>query len=476
MGRYRIRYIPFLEADAVPVLVQDLPGPCPLLAIANFLFLMGKITLRSLSNNSVSIPSSNVLNREQDRTRRAIAMYSEKANASDARSVSNPNGWINFGEPQQEYPSQQFSTSNLYVQKESISFEEIVWLLQCYLQERCEKLIMHKETNTLNNLAKLKPDDINYDSRNIGHTAFDESSCANLLQNIEDALQLIPKIENGIDVNVVFSSVTAFEFTPEIALFDAFGIELVHGWVYDPAVENLKAALGEQSYNSLSTSLFAETDEKRDEENPEIVKLRLVKSFLVSTNQLTEYGVQQLLKLPSHRLYVFFRNNHFSLLSTYPMQGDWNNSLHELVTSSSLICDSPLIVWSTLNVSNDIIFLDAFGLIPSEEETANAKKHNMDRYQQVYSAAYNKELARYNRACYDAEQALLSGLAVESIETPDERLVASQFFIAAVYYPPYVKYMRKQQEMMNRYAQMNTKRLDASKTPSRSSGSDCTIQ
>jgi hypothetical protein len=61
-----------------------------------------------------------------------------------------------------------------------------------------------------------------------------EQHLANLLQNQEDVLRLLPKLEGGLDVNVKFRSAAAFEYTAEIGLFDAFRIRLFHAWVIDP--------------------------------------------------------------------------------------------------------------------------------------------------------------------------------------------------------------------------------------------------
>ena len=59
---------------------------------------------------------------------------------------------------------------------------------------------------------------------------------ANLLQNVQDGIGLLPKLCTGVDVNVRFDSIRGFEYTEEIAVFDLFNIELVHGWLIDPQV------------------------------------------------------------------------------------------------------------------------------------------------------------------------------------------------------------------------------------------------
>lgn len=74
---------------------------------------------------------------------------------------------------------------------------------------------------------------------------------ANLQHNLSDAISLLPKLTTGIDVNVRFDGVRSLEYTGEIAVFDLLGIDLVHGWLYDPQDVNAAAAVGERSYNDL---------------------------------------------------------------------------------------------------------------------------------------------------------------------------------------------------------------------------------
>ena len=64
----------------------------------------------------------------------------------------------------------------------------------------------------------------------------DEEYRVNLHRNIEDAIALLPKLTTGVDVNPRFSSIKAFEFTDETAIFDLLDISLVHGWLVDAQV------------------------------------------------------------------------------------------------------------------------------------------------------------------------------------------------------------------------------------------------
>ncbi len=61
----------------------------------------------------------------------------------------------------------------------------------------------------------------------------------------------------GLDVNVRFTDVNAFEFTGETAIFDLLRLPLVHGWLVDPADAVTAAAVGTMSYNALVERLVS---------------------------------------------------------------------------------------------------------------------------------------------------------------------------------------------------------------------------
>jgi len=53
---------------------------------------------------------------------------------------------------------------------------------------------------------------------------------------MSDAMSVFPKLLTGIDVNIQFKSVSSFEYTPELVVFDLLRIPLLHGWLPDPQV------------------------------------------------------------------------------------------------------------------------------------------------------------------------------------------------------------------------------------------------
>ncbi|KAA8521963.1 hypothetical protein F0562_012723 [Nyssa sinensis] len=88
----------------------------------------------------------------------------------------------------------------------------------------------------------------------------------NQQQNISDAIDLLPRLTTGIDVNIKFKRIDDFEFTPECAIFDLLDIPLYHGWIVDPQDYDTMDAIGTKSYNTLMGELVSlETRNMEDE-------------------------------------------------------------------------------------------------------------------------------------------------------------------------------------------------------------------
>ncbi|KAA8522327.1 hypothetical protein F0562_013312 [Nyssa sinensis] len=85
----------------------------------------------------------------------------------------------------------------------------------------------------------------------------DEGYVENQQQNIADAIDLLPRLATGIDVNIKFTRIDDFEFTPECAIFDLLDIPLYHGWIVDPQDYDTAHAIGSKSYNSLMGELVS---------------------------------------------------------------------------------------------------------------------------------------------------------------------------------------------------------------------------
>ena len=54
-----------------------------------------------------------------------------------------------------------------------------------------------------------------------------DQSNVDLRKNIDDVMSLLPRLQNGLDVNVRYRHSKDYEFTQEIAIFDILGINLV---------------------------------------------------------------------------------------------------------------------------------------------------------------------------------------------------------------------------------------------------------
>ncbi|CAN6200533.1 unnamed protein product [Urochloa humidicola] len=95
----------------------------------------------------------------------------------------------------------------------------------------------------------------------------DEEYVRNREQNIADAIDLLPRLATGIDVNVMFRKIDDFEFTRERAIFDLLDIPLYHGWIVDPQDTEAATAIGSKSYNALASGLAEFKSGKPTEEN-----------------------------------------------------------------------------------------------------------------------------------------------------------------------------------------------------------------
>ncbi|XP_009772020.1 uncharacterized protein [Nicotiana sylvestris] len=95
----------------------------------------------------------------------------------------------------------------------------------------------------------------------------DEGYVENQQQNIADAIDLLPRLATGIDVNIKFRRIDDFEFTRECAIFDLLDIPLYHGWIVDPQDHDTANAIGSKSYNTLMGELVALETQNMDTEN-----------------------------------------------------------------------------------------------------------------------------------------------------------------------------------------------------------------
>ncbi|KAI8053842.1 hypothetical protein BDF22DRAFT_681587 [Syncephalis plumigaleata] len=193
---------------------------------------------------------------------------------------------------------------------------------------------------------------------------------------VNSVLGLLPKLQYGLDIDLKFSSPRGFVQSDELLVFQAFNIELVHGWCVDPSDEIAWKVLCRQgmSYNAMvelivqgedtsksladnanaRLSMHDTTDEDdgddiveiRDGQQPDIVHDALVaRDFLeMNATQLTSYGLDVLREsIPLGNLCILFRNNHFATLYKHPDQ-----TLYLLVTDAGLATQNSA-VWEVFS-------------------------------------------------------------------------------------------------------------------------------
>ncbi|KAK9542748.1 hypothetical protein VZT92_000584 [Zoarces viviparus] len=191
-----------------------------------------------------------------------------------------------------------------------------------------------------------------------------EAQRLNYEQNMSDAMAVLHKLQTGLDVNVKFTGVRVFEYTPECIVFDLLDIPLYHGWLVDPQMHDIVKAVGNCSYNQLVEKIIS----CKQSDNSELAGEGIVaEQFLSSTaTQLTYHGLCELTStVQEGELCVFFRNNHFSTMIKYKGQ------LYHLVTDQGFLTEEK-VVWESLhNVDGDGNFCDSeFRLRPpSNPET-----------------------------------------------------------------------------------------------------------
>lgn len=199
----------------------------------------------------------------------------------------------------------------------------------------------------------------------------------NFQQNMSDAMAVLPKLSTGLDVNVRFTGVSDFEYTPECIVFDLLDIPLYHGWLVDPQSPETVNAVGKLSYNQLVEKII---EFKHSTDSSQVSEGLIAEQFLESTaTQLSYHGLCEVNTTAKEgELSVFFRNNHFSTMIKH------KGYLYLLVTDQGFLQEEN-VVWESLhNVEGDGNFCDSeFRLChPSQKPTA-ASRPNVQQQAQM---------------------------------------------------------------------------------------------
>lgn len=249
--------------------------------------------------------------------------------------------------------------------------------------------------------------------------ASSDEGAADVRENLDTCLEILPRLNVGLDVNVKFASAAAFEYTSELAVFDLLDIVLYHGWLVSKQDEKAFQAFGNLSYNQVVESLIAmhEVQQKQaeasgtdqgaalgEEEARTLEKGMLIQDFLDRTaSQLSYDGLLALHEsVPERQLAVFFRNSHFNTLLKY--EGD----LYLLCTDIAFAYSH--VVWEKLDeVDGDTSYCDAqFKVNDAQSDEAAALA--------AAQAAQDSLFAPSGGAATDTDQLLALQLMQEDLE------------------------------------------------------------
>lgn len=242
-----------------------------------------------------------------------------------------------------------------------------------------------------------------------------EGARLNYEQNMHDAIAIMNKLQTGLDVNVKFTGVSDFEFTPECIVFDLLSIGLYHGWLVDPQNAEMLSAVGGLSYNQLVEKIIAS---KQDGAESQLVSEGLTgEAFLEETaSQLTYHGLCELnSRLQDDQLGVFFRNNHFSTFHKH------KDELFLLVTDQGFLTEERVIWESLANVEGDSYFVDAdFRTLPVVQSPPQPTHVPLDpqlsQEDQDYLVALSLQ-EEQNEAAREPQTQLYPGAAFETPPT-----------------------------------------------------------
>ncbi|EGT56147.1 hypothetical protein CAEBREN_19038 [Caenorhabditis brenneri] len=164
-------------------------------------------------------------------------------------------------------------------------------------------------------------------------------------KNFAGVMNLMDKLLTGLNVNVKFSDVDAFEFTETLSLFDIVSLKLYHVWLPDPQFPEMYKLISSLNYNELTTRLV---------DREESVEWILMDTFHQDTKfQCTFHGLATLMeKMHDGELAVLFHNDHFSTIFKR------RDEIFKLVSDVGY-ANEPAIVWETFSsVDGDCIFVN----------------------------------------------------------------------------------------------------------------------
>ncbi|ONK54944.1 uncharacterized protein A4U43_UnF9430 [Asparagus officinalis] len=210
----------------------------------------------------------------------------------------------------------------------------------------------------------------------------------NQQQNIADAIDLLPRLATGIDVNVQFRKINDFEFTRECAIFDLFDIGLYHGWIVDPQDTDTASAIGSKSYNTLMGELVAFDAIKSTGEDKNVLEDDSV-DFAAATTAALGVPSPCLSREGSGHIESSGAGTH----------------VHPLVARTGVGSEeSQQLDLFALKQSSSVITFKDFGLNSNVSSTVNALSSNMNAVDKMDQTVSN-----------DSEEVVVSGDPMENI-------------------------------------------------------------
>jgi hypothetical protein len=149
--------------------------------------------------------------------------------------------------------------------------------------------------------------------------------------------------------------VDAFEYTPEIGLFDLVGVSLYHGWVADPQEREMYQIVGKTSYNQLVSTAIGSNESSQEDDPTNQTRALLAREYLESTaSQLTFHGLSELNHiLTEGEFAVLFRNNHFTTIHKH------KGVLYELITDLGYLNEYGHVWQSLVDITGDGEYYDS---------------------------------------------------------------------------------------------------------------------
>ena len=275
----------------------------------------------------------------------------------------------------------------------------------CPLIALCNVLFLRGVVNLKSNLEIISSEGLLQLLLNqmLEGTPHAQTEALNYQQNIQDTITILPKLQTGLDLNVRFNRVDAYEFTDTVGVFDLLKVNLYHGWIVDPANPVYSHAVGDKTYNQLVETIIS--DENSSDPDRSTTATSAAEFLTESANQLTFHGLIELHRVVQEdELCVFFRNNHFS---TIVRRAD---KLYILVTDYGFLQEKRF-VWEALDsVDGDTQFFDdSFSLVSTSENQASVLRdaHNTPLMDTAPSVPPDSENASSQAASdkYNAELA-----------------------------------------------------------------------